>query len=105
VAGADYEEVRRQLRERGYLEGRLERFVLRDPRHLLRSSAKAALLGAPVLGALLAAAAVAANRPLLGVRDALVLWLYFTVLAGGVLLALDLAAAGIVGALARRRAP
>jgi hypothetical protein len=103
MAGADYEEVRRRLRERGYLEGRLERFVLRDPRRLLRSSAKAALLGAPALGALLAAAAVAANRPLLGTRDALVLWLYFSILAGAALFALDLAAAGVVAALARRR--
>jgi len=103
VGGSDYEEVRRQLRARGYLEGRLERFVLQDPRRPLRSSAKAALLGAPVLGALLAVAAVAANRPLLGMRDALVLWLYFSVLAGAGLFVLDLAAATAVGALARRR--
>jgi len=103
VAGPDYEEVRRQLRARGYLEGRLERFVLHDPGRPLRSSAKAALLGAPVLGSLLAAAAVAANRPLLSVRDALVLWIYFSLLAGAVLFALDLAAATVVGALARRR--
>ncbi|HEX5045407.1 MAG TPA: hypothetical protein VFV75_21125 [Candidatus Polarisedimenticolaceae bacterium] len=103
MGGADYEEVRRQLRARGYLEGRLERFVLHDPGRPLRSSAKAALLGAPVLGALLALAAVAANRPLLGVRDALVLWLYFSVLAGAGLWALDLAAAAAVSALARRR--
>jgi len=103
VGGPDYEEVRRQLRARGYLEGRLERFVLRDPVRPLRSSAKAALLGAPALGALLAAGAVAANRPMLGVRDALVLWLYFSVLAAVGLWVLDLAAATAVGALARRR--
>lgn len=107
---ADYQEVRRKLRERGYLEGRIERFVLRDlagpgglPSRLLRSSLKAAVLGGPVLGALLAAAAVSVNRPLLGAEDALLLWVYFSVPAVAVLFTLDLAAALVAGALARRR--
>jgi hypothetical protein len=104
-----YEEVRRRLVERGYLQGRVERFLLRDllgssgPPALARTSVKAALLGAPLLGGLLAASTVAANRPLLGVRDALVLWLYFALLAGGALFTLDLVAAVFAAAWARRR--
>ena len=104
-----YEEVRSKLVERGYLQGRIERFLLRDliagagPRALARTSFKAALLGAPLLGGLLAASTVAANRPLLGARDALVLWLYFALLAGAALFALDLIAAGVARAWARRR--
>ena len=87
-----YEEVRRKLVERGYLQGRIERFLLRDlvaaagPRALARTSAKAALLGAPILGGLLAASTVAANRPVLGARDALVLWIYFAILACDIVL-------------------
>jgi len=104
-----YEEVRSKLVERGYLQGRIERFLLRDlvtaagPRALARTSFKAALLGAPLLGGLLAASTVAANRPLLGARDALVLWIYFALLAGAALFALDLIAAGVARAWARRR--
>ncbi len=104
-----YDEVRRQLLARGYLKGRIERFLLRDlitavgPPGLARTSFKAALLGAPLLGALLAASTVAANRPVLGARDALVLWLYFALLAGVALFALDLMAAGAAAAWARRR--
>jgi hypothetical protein len=104
-----YEEVRRKLVERGYLQGRIERFLLRDlfaaagPRALARTSAKAATLGAPLLGGLLAASTLAANRPLLGVRDAFVLWFYFGLLAGVALFTLDLLAAGLAAAWARRR--
>jgi len=104
-----YDEVRSQLVQRGYLQGRIERFLLRDlitaagPRALARTSFKAALLGAPLLGGLLAASTVAANRPLLGARDALVLWIYFALLAGAALFALDLIAAGVARAWARRR--
>jgi hypothetical protein len=104
-----YEEVRRQLVERGYLQGRIERFLLRDivtaqrPRALARTSAKAALLGAPLLGGLLAASTVAANRPLVAARDALVLWLYFAILAGAALFVLDMIAATLATAWARRR--
>jgi len=104
-----YEDVRRKLVERGYLQGRIERFLLRDlfaaagPRALARTSLKAALLGAPLLGGLLAGSTVAANRPLLGARDALVLWLYFALVAGAALFTLDLIAAGFAAAWARRR--
>lgn len=104
-----YEDVRRQLVERGYLQGRIERFLLRDlvtakgPRALARTSAKAAILGAPLLGGLLAASTVAANRPLVSARDALVLWLYFAILAGAALFVLDLIAAALATAWARRR--
>jgi hypothetical protein len=104
-----YDRVRRQLVEHGYLQGRIERFVLRD---LLRSpgvgglalsSLKAALVGAPLMGALLAASTIAANRPLLGARDALVLWGYFALPAGVALFALDCVAAAAAAAWARRR--
>ena len=104
------EEIRRKLLERGYLEGRIERFVLKDlygpgspGRHLITTGLKAALLGAPLLGGLLAGAAVAANRPLLGATDALVLWLYFGALAAMALFLLNLAAAATIWGLARRR--
>jgi hypothetical protein len=104
-----YEEVRRQLIQRGYLQGRIERFLLRDlvaaegPRALARTSLKAALLGAPLLGGLLAASTAAANRPMLSARDALVLWVYFALLAGAALFVLDWIAAGLAAAWARRR--
>jgi hypothetical protein len=105
-----YEEVRRQLRERGYLEGRLERFVLKDlisgPRglgSLGRASLKAALLGAPLLAALMAGAAAAANRPLVSWSDLPVLWLYFLLVSAPLLMGLDLLAAALTGRLARRR--
>ncbi|HEX6850624.1 MAG TPA: hypothetical protein VF139_04395 [Candidatus Polarisedimenticolaceae bacterium] len=105
-----YDDVRRRLVERGYLQGRVERFLLRDlvdpgseARGIARTALKAALLGAPILGALLAGAAVAGNRPLLGATDGLVLWLYFAVVSGIVLFLLDLVAASIVVATAQRR--
>ena len=104
-----YEKIRSTLIQRGYLQGRIERYVLRDlssgatPKALARTSFKAALFGAPLLGGLLAASTVAANRPLLGARDALVLWLYFALLGGAALFALDLLAAGLAAAWARRR--
>ena len=105
-----YEEVRRKLRELGYLDGRIQRFVLRDlaaPGRrlggLARPALKAAVLGGPILGGLLAAIVVAANHPLLRPADAPMLWLYFSVFAAVALFALDLLAGGIVAALARRR--
>lgn len=104
-----YEEVRGKLVERGYLHGPIQRFLLRDlaasrsPLALARTSAKAAALGAPLLGGWLAASTVAANRPALGARDAVVLWLYFGALAGLALFALDLAAATLASRWAARR--
>ena len=64
-----YESVREKLVQRGYLQGRLERFLLRDllaataPRALALTSVRAAIVGAPLVGGLLAASTVAANRP------------------------------------------
>lgn len=105
-----YDEVRRRLLERGYLGGRIERFVLRDTdpdanrwAASVRTASKAAVLGAPALGALLAAAVAYANRPWLGVRDAIVLWAYLGVASALVLFVLDLFAAAVVGWIARRR--
>lgn len=98
------------MQARGYLGGRIERFVLRDTDPganrwvaSLRTAAKAAMLGAPALGALLAAAVAYANRPWLGVRDGFVLWLYLAVASAVVLFFLDLVAAAVVGAVAGRR--
>lgn len=105
-----YDDVRRRLVERGYLQGRVERFLLKDlvapgspARGVARTALKAAVLGAPILGALLAGAAVAGNRPLLGATDGLVLWLYFAIVSGLVLFLLDLVAAAIVVGIASRR--
>ncbi len=99
-----YDEVRRKLEELGYLDGPIGRFVLRDVTGgVVRAAAKAALLGGPLLGGLLAGAAVAANRPLLRAIDALVLWLYFGLLAIAALFVLDVIAASATAALARRR--
>lgn len=105
-----YDDVRRHLVERGYLDGRIERFVVGDlstgahrARRLAMTAAKAAVLGAPLLGALLAGAAVAANQPRVGPRDAAVLWLYLSVVSAIALFVLDLAAAGVAAAVARRR--
>lgn len=105
-----FAEVRSKLVERGYLQGPIERFLLRD---LLASAsplratagacARASALGSPVLGGVLAASAVAANRPLLGARDAILLWLYLSVFAAVALLAVNLVAASVVLLLARRR--
>jgi hypothetical protein len=105
-----YEDVRRKLVERGYLHGPVERFLLRDlvtaKTHgggLARTSVKAALLGGPLLGGLLAASTVATNRPALGAQDAFVLWLYFSIVAAAALFALDLIAAALAAAWAARR--
>jgi hypothetical protein len=102
--GAEYDAVRRKLQERGYLDGRIERFVLRRG-GVSHAGVRAALLGGPLLGALLAGVVVAANRPLLAARDGLVLWAYFSVLAGVALFVLDLGAALLAAAAARRRGP
>jgi hypothetical protein len=110
--GSDYDSIRERLLERGYLQGRIERFLLRDLLTartgfplLLKAALRGASMGGPLLGALLAAAAAAANRPLQGVSDLLLLWLYFTPVAALVLLVLDLVAALFVAAMARRRGP
>jgi len=106
--GGGYEEVRERLRERGYLQGPIERFVLRDVARegaaaLIRTALKAALLGAPVLGALLAGVAVAVNRPLVGTADAVLLWAYFSAAALAVLAVLDLGVAAVSVRRARAR--
>lgn len=105
-----YRRVRDQLRSRGYLQGRVERFVLHDlvveggrRPGALRPAARAALIGAPLLGAVLAAAAAAGNRPLIGFADALWLWLYFGLLAAGALFVLVVAATHLVALGSRRR--
>ncbi len=101
----DYERVRSELAERGYLGGRVGRFVLqegarrrRSPR-LLRTAMKAAILGAPVLALLLAATVARDNRPLIAPRDFPLLWLYFTPLCGAALFVLDAAVGWISGRL------
>lgn len=112
VSSDRYEQVRDKLRERGYLEGRVERFFLGDLlssgsawRPLLRSALKAGLVAGPLLGALLAAAVAAYNRPLLRAVDLALLWVYLSLLASAALVLLDLGAALLLTALARRRGP
>jgi hypothetical protein len=109
-AGAGYDEVRRRLVERGYLQGRIERFVLRDiagpgskGTRLLVAGLKAAALGAPIVGAFLTGAVVAANRPLPTAADVPLLWLYLSVAAGAALFVLDVSVAVALAWLARRR--
>jgi hypothetical protein len=106
----DYDEIRAELRRRGYLEGRIERFVLRGVLsagnrfgRLLGSALRASLIGGPLLGAVLAASAATANRPLLGAADLPLLWLYFAAMSIAGLFLLDLLATGAVVAFARRR--
>ena len=73
----DYERARSELAARGYLGGRLDRFLLKDwsggrrssRPHLVRTALKAALLGAPVLALLVAATVARDNRPLIAGRD------------------------------------
>ncbi len=95
----NYERVRSELAERGYLGGRIERFVLqgwpagrrRLAQSLVRTALKAALLGAPVLALLVAATVARDNRPLIAARDFPLIWLYFTPLCGLALFLLDAA--------------
>ena len=70
---------------------------------MIKTAFRAAMIGGPALGALLAGAVASTNRPLLGISDVPLLWLYFTVLAVIVLFMLDLAAATLVTILARQR--
>lgn len=105
-----YERVRRELQDRGYLQGGIQRFLLRDvlsPGRVLagvpRAAIKAALLGGPLLGALLAGSAAATNRPLVSAADLPLLWLYFSAICGAGLFVLDAAAGWLAVALARRR--
>jgi len=106
----DYERVRSELAERGYLGGRIERFVLQGwpgvkrnsrPR-LLRTALKAALLGAPALALLVAATVARDNRPLIATRDFPLLWLYFTPICALALVLLDAAVGWISGRLTHR---
>ncbi len=99
-----YEQVRARLRERGYLGSPIERFVLGEAiagraASVAIAAAKAALLGAPLLAALLAGVVVAANRPLLGAGDALMLWLYSGVASFVALFVLDVLSVAVSMAL------
>jgi hypothetical protein len=105
-----YEDLRQKLIAQGYLEGRIERFVLGDlltgPAgfgRVIKTALRAAVIGGPALGALLAGAVAATNRPLHGVSDLTLLWLYFTIMAVVALFVADLVGAVIVTALARHR--
>ncbi len=107
-----YDRVREKLLRQGYLRGGLERFLLRNVpesggplRTILRPALKAAILGAPLLGGILATATVAANRPLLDGSDGLRLWGWLALFSAAGLFLLDLAAAGLVAMLAGKRDP
>ncbi len=105
-----YDAVRNRLLERGYLQHGMERFFLKEMVSsgspllaVLRTALKAAILGAPLLGGIVAVATVAVNRPLLTPADGPVIWLWLSLLAAPFLFILDLSAAGIVALLAGRR--
>ena len=105
----DYRRVRAQLKERGYLGEPLGRFLFDDWLHAptrvkswWRPALKAALLGTPLLSALLAAVVARANRPLVGAADFPLLWLYFAPLAALFLLLLDGIVAGLNRWVSRR---
>ena len=105
-----YDAVRSRLQERGYLQHGFERFFLKELvsagsplRAVCLTALKAAVLGAPLLGGILALATIAVNRPLLGAADGLVIWIWLALMAAPVLFVLDLTAAGILAVLAGRR--
>ena len=105
-----YDAVRNRLLERGYLQHGMERFFLKEIASsgspllaVLRTALKAAILGAPLLGGIVAVATVAVNRPLLTPADGPVIWLWLSLLAAPFLFILDLSAAGILALLAGRR--
>lgn len=105
-----YDEVRRRLRERGYLEGRLQRFVLRSALaagsrlgRLVGVATRGAVLGGPLLGVLLAVTTALTQRPRLTATDTFVLALYASALGAALIFVLLLAVAIFVGALARWR--
>ncbi len=105
-----YEAVRKKLLERGYLHGPVERFVLRDldGAHsgavpLIFAAAKAGLIGGPILGGLLAIAAMLANRLVVGATDLGLLWVYFAALSTVGLFVLNTVVALPWMALAGRR--
>lgn len=109
-AGDRYRHVREQLERRGYLGGSIQRFVLREllveharPVRLVRTASKAALVGGPLLGALLALAAAGAHRAQFGPVDVAWLWLWFSLVSAVALFALAGAVAWLVGAWVRRR--
>ena len=110
-SGERYSSVREQLESRGYLDGRIERFVLRDlvvekgraRPQLVRTAAKAGLVGGPLLGILLALTAAGGSLPLLRWSDGLWLWLYCSVVAAGVLFGLVLLASGLEAVLVQLR--
>lgn len=104
------DDLRARLRELGYLDAGVDRFVLgpvRGSRGLLsvawRSSARIGLLAGLLLGPS-AALALGVRLPGLvtGARDAVVLALYIAVLFGAAVTAIALAAALALGALASR---
>ncbi len=109
-----YDEVRRRLKERGYLENRIERFVLLSSvasgvtlRGVVGTAAKAALVVGPLLAGLIAAILAWSERPLGSWADLPLLWLYLLAPATLAVFALDLLTALAVGALAgwRRTRP
>jgi hypothetical protein len=105
------DELRARLRELGYLDAGVDRFVLgpvRGGRSLRsaawRSSVRIGLLAALLLGPSMAVA-LGARFPALvtGVRDAFVLALYLGILFGAAVGAIALAAAWILGSVASRQ--
>jgi len=102
--------VRARLRSLGYLDGPLERFVLAGAlgsaspwRQALSTSFRVALIGGPLLGAGIAAGALAVSGPpLTDAGSALLLALYLTLPCFAGLFLLELATAGLLSLIGAR---
>ena len=91
----DYEKIRQDLVERGYLDGRVGRFVLSEAasgRSWISSVFKAVLLGTPLLAALLATVVASRSAAPGAMGDWPLLWLYMTPIAAIALALINLAA-------------
>ena len=104
---ADYERVRHELLERGYLDGRVGRFLLTDAsrgRGWLSSVLRAVLLGTPLVAALLATVVLRRTAPGAS-ADWPLLWLYMLPISAISLALINLAAGGLSRLLASRTSP
>jgi len=104
----DYHEA---LRQRGYLQSAVSRFVLRDlwvdvkRRRVTRAAIKAAVVGGPALAALLGLMATRGSHAIAGWHELPILFLYFLPPVAILLFLLDLLVASLIGFVARRRQP
>lgn len=109
--GASYDEIRQRLRSLGYLNRPLERFLLSGlagkgsfARRHAAVSARVAVVAAPLLGLVFALAVVLVNRPRFSAPlDSLVLVLYFSVVFGAAVFALEFGSGLVLAGIVRWR--